>query len=103
MLKIVHKAEFARAAANNRTLVVKFGATWCSPCKAYAPIFEAAESKFDDKVAFAECDVDYCDMVDSLNIRNVPTTIVFVDAIEVERRSGALTAKDLEALVVSHL
>ena len=49
MLQLKHKAEMARALANNPLVVVKFSAPWCVPCQGYAPIFESTEKKFNGK------------------------------------------------------
>ena len=92
MLQLKHKAEMARALANNPLVVVKFSAPWCVPCQGYAPIFESTEKKFNGKVTFAE-----------VNVRSVPTTIVFRDCIEVGRATGALSAIALEQLIVDNM
>lgn len=104
MLQLKHKAEMARALANNPLVVVKFSAPWCVPCQGYAPIFESTEKKFNGKVTFAEVNVEECDELDSThNVRSVPTTIVFRDCIEVGRATGALSAIALEQLIVNNM
>ena len=68
--------------------VKKFGAVWCGPCKALAPVLNELKSQFDN-VSFVEYDVDNeFEEATKYSIRSVPTVIVLEDGIEVERIVG---------------
>ena len=71
------------------TEVLLFTATWCGPCKAYKPKFEALAAAHADKAKFTQVDIDAdFEMAAQHSIRGVPTVIVLVDGAVTERASG---------------
>ena len=71
--------------------IVKFGASWCGPCRAMKPIFEKVAEELADKCLVAEVDVE--DIVEQtlvLDIQSVPVVIVFKDGKEMRRFHGAV-------------
>ncbi len=72
--------------SENTKVVVKFGATWCGPCKAYDKILESIK---DENLAIYSCDVDDApDWFKDLGIRAIPATLVFENGVEISRLSG---------------
>lgn len=58
------------------TVVVRFTAVWCGPCKQYGPHFHAASERSD--ATFVDVDVDKADWaMAEYDVRSVPTTKVF--------------------------
>ncbi|RYZ41911.1 MAG: thiol reductase thioredoxin [Myxococcaceae bacterium] len=79
--------------------VVDFWAPWCAPCRAFAPIFAAAASRFPD-ITFAKLDTEaHPSLSEPLDIDSIPALIAFKDGVEVHRVSGALPAAALDALL----
>jgi thioredoxin-like negative regulator of GroEL len=84
--------------------VVDFGAGWCAPCRAFAPVFASVAAAHRGPVRFGSCDVDASPRTaELLQIRSIPTLVVFgPDGSEVGRSAGAVSRGDLEA-TVAHL
>lgn len=84
-------------------LFVKFGATWCGPCKVMDPIF-AALSEVYHKNKFASADISLCMAKSSeLNIVSVPTLIVFSKGKEVNRFVGFKNKQALEQFIEQYI
>jgi thiol-disulfide isomerase/thioredoxin len=79
--------------------VIKYGAAWCGPCKAYSPTFNRVASEVPG-VLFQSVDVDSGDpIIIEHGIRNVPTTVVVENGVVIRRQSGNMSADQLKALI----
>ena len=80
-------------------LVIDWWATWCGPCRAFAPIYDKASDKFED-VVFGKIDTDAeQDLAATFEIRSIPTLMVFRDQVLVFARPGMIPGPALEDLV----
>jgi len=69
-------------------IALKFGATWCGPCKTMAPIFDKVSGEF-PTVDCRSVDVDEePGMAKKFSVRSVPTVILLKDGREVQRIVG---------------
>lgn len=70
---------------------LKFGATWCAPCKALKPIFEKVSQMEEFKdIRFIEYDIeeeDSEDLVIKYGIRSVPTVVLLDENDNVLKKS----------------
>lgn len=83
----------------NRIVLVDFWASWCGPCRMFAPTFEAASNKHDD-IVFAKVDTEAEEaLAAKANITSIPTLMAFRDGIRVFAQPGALPASDLEKVI----
>lgn len=76
-----------------------FWASWCAPCRTFAPIFEEASERHPD-VVFAKVDTEAQQaLAAGAQITSIPTIMAFKDGVLVFRQAGALPARDLESVI----
>lgn len=85
-------------------VVVDFWAPWCGPCKMMAPNFQKSAMNFPLKTLFVKVNTENEQNLGArFGIRSIPTIIVFKNAKEVHRTSGALDESALNRLVAQFI
>ena len=86
------------------TVLVKFEAEWCGPCKAMKPMIEEIAATYDGRLTVATLDIDQNNQTPyKLGVRGVPTVMLFKDGKVVGQKVGLPRKADLVALIESQL
>ena len=93
------KESFEEVVTKNNMVIVDFWASWCGPCKGFAPVFEAASGKHPD-IVFGKVDSDaQQELAGAFNIRSIPFVMCFREQVIVYAEAGALPAEGLESVI----
>jgi thioredoxin reductase (NADPH) len=91
--------DFNDTIAGNDIVLVDFWASWCGPCRAFAPTFTKASEQHPD-IVFGKVDTEAEEqLAAAAEIRAIPTLMAFKKGHLVFNQTGALPPAGLEELI----
>ena len=95
-----NKNNFAEEVLNSdKPVLVDFWASWCGPCRMFAPIIDAVAEEYPDEVKVGKINVDEeSELAQQYRVASIPTLIMFQNGEAVKRSVGVISKDDVVAL-----
>ena len=90
---------FEQTIQDNDIVLVDFWASWCGPCRMFAPVFEKAATAHPG-IVFGKVDTEAEQaLAGAAGISSIPTLMAFREGVLVFSQPGALPAAALEQVI----
>jgi len=97
-------SNFSQIINADKPVLIDFFAEWCGPCKMMGPILKEVKDELGENLTVIKIDVDKNqELAGKLQVRGVPTLILYKSGKQLWRQSGVVQKNDLISLINSHV
>jgi thioredoxin 1 len=90
---------FEETITQNDIVIIDFWATWCGPCRSFAPIYEKVSDNHTD-IVFAKVNTEEeQELAEHFQIRSIPTLMIFREQVVLFAQPGMLSEGQLEQVI----
>jgi thioredoxin 1 len=95
----ITQQSFEQTVNKGGIVLIDWWASWCGPCRGFAPTYEKVAAKHPD-IVFGKVDTEAEQaLAGSFDIRSIPTLMILRDKVLIFSQAGALPEAALEDLI----
>ena len=95
----VTKDNIDEIVGKNSMVILDFWASWCGPCKAFAPAFEAASDKYPDVIFGKVNTEEQQELAAQFQIRSIPNVTLFREQVILFTQPGGMPAAGIDSVI----
>lgn len=101
---VIELTDMSMLPDNNQLVVIDFNASWCKPCRMFAPLFHTVARQYDGKAYFVSVDIDkFPELAKQFGVSSIPHVAFVHPDGSTDAVVGTDHLADFASLVEEHL